>query len=366
MDVLYSYYLEYFQSFGINEAWAILLWYAMTFAIVAVLLIGVVLVLVLVERKLLALFTVRKGPNRVGFWGCLQTVADAIKLLFKEDIIPDKADKFLFWIAPILVFAPVMAVWGLIPWDSRFCIFNSIVGVLLFMAILTFPTFGILLAGYSSNNKYSLIGAFRACVQTISYEIPLVMSVLSIVVLAQTLNINNIILAQSSNGIFGWNFIPAFVGMVVFFVCAIAQMNRTPFDLPEAESELVCGYNVEYSGMKFAMFFLAEYAETFIISLFMAILFFGGYLSPFGGYIVEQLDINFVTTQFLIYIEQFSWLIIKTAIILFVIIWIRATLPRLRADQLTAFAWKVLLPLSIINFFVVSVIKYMTMGASYV
>lgn len=359
MDVLYSYYLQYLQSFGINEAFAIITWYIFSFVILAILLVGVVIVLVLVERKVLALFTVRKGPNRVGFWGCLQTVADAIKLLFKEDIVPTNANIILFSIAPVMVFAPIMCVWALIPFNSRFFVYDSVVGLIMFMSILSFPVIGVLLAGYSSNNKYSLIGSIRACVQTISYELPLFMSALSVVVLAGTLNINSIVLSQSAiKGLLGWYFIPCFIGFVVFFVAAIAQMNRTPFDLPEAESELVSGYNTEYSGMKFAMFFLGEYAATFIISTFIATIFFGGYLSPFGSYIVEHLHVGFVFTQFLIYIEQFFWLIFKTAVIIFLIIWIRATLPRLRADQLTEFAWKILLPLSIFNFFVVCLIKY--------
>lgn len=358
MDVLYFYYVDFLSKLGIPEAFAIVTWYIFSFAIIAILLIGVVIVLVLVERKVLALFTVRKGPNRVGLWGCLQTVADAIKLLFKEDIIPSDANKILFSIAPIIVFAPIMCVWALIPFNSRFVVYDSVVGVIIFMSILSFPVIGILLAGYSSNNKYSLVGSVRACIQTISYELPLFMSALSVVVLAGTMNINAIVLSQSSSGIFGWYFIPSFIGFVVFFVASIAQMNRTPFDLPEAESELVSGYNTEYSGMKFAMFFLGEYAATFIISTFIVTLFLGGYLSPFGSYIVEHMNFGFVLTQFLVYIEQFFWFIFKTAIILFIIMWIRATLPRLRADQLTEFAWKILLPLAIFNFFLVCLIKF--------
>lgn len=358
MDVLYSYYLAYLTKFEIHEAFIILSWVVLSFAVIAALLILVVLVLVLAERKILALFTVRKGPNRVGLFGCLQTVADAIKLLFKEDIVPTKADKFLFTIAPILVFAPIMCVWALIPFNSRFCIYNSVVGIILFIAILSFPVFGILLAGYSSNNKYALIGSMRACVQTLSYDLPLFMSALGIVVLSETFNLNNIVLSQSASGILGWYFVPAFLGMVVFFVASIAQMNRTPFDLPEAESELVSGYNTEYSGMKFAMFFLGEYAATFIISTFIVTLFLGGYLSPLGFYVVERMNFDFVLTQFLVYVEQFFWLLLKTSLVIFVIIWIRATLPRLRADQLTEFAWKILFPLSILNFFIIAVIKY--------
>ncbi len=363
MDVFFSYYLQFFKDNGINDSIALILWYLISFLLVAVFLVFVVIILVLAERKILARFTVRKGPNRVGFGGCLQTVADAIKLLLKEDIIPIGANKILFSLAPILVFAPIMFVWYLIPFNSRFVVFNSAVGVLIFMAFLSFPILGVLLAGYSSNNKYSLIGAMRSCIQTISYELPLFMSVLSIVVLAGSLNINSIILSQSSSsGLFGWYFISSLLGLMVFFVSSLAQMNRTPFDLPEAESELVCGYNTEYSGMKFAMFFLGEYAETFIISVFLVCLFFGGYLSPFGTYIAENFSLNYVLTQFLVYLEQTFWLILKTSIVILLIIWVRATLPRLRSDQLTEFAWKILLPISIVNFFIVAIVKFSGMA----
>lgn len=363
MDILYSYYLDFLTKHCFNEAFALVSWNLFSFVLIAALLVLVVIVLVLAERKILALFTVRKGPNRVGLWGCLQTVADAIKLLFKEDIIPEKADWLLFSIAPILVFSPIMFVWGLIPFCSRFVIYDSAVGLIIFAAFLSFPVVGVLLAGYSSNNKYSLIGGIRACIQTISYDLPLFMSILSVAVLAGSLNINSIILSQSSTfGLFGWYFIPAFLGLVSFFVSMLAQMNRTPFDLPEAESELVCGYNTEYSGMKFAMFFLGEYAATFILSVFFVVLFWGGYLSPLGFYITEKLSLGYAFTQVLVCFEQFFWLMLKTIVVLFVVMWIRATLPRLRADQLTEFAWKILLPISILNFFIVCVIKYVSLG----
>lgn len=359
MDVLYSYYLEFWVNKGINELFVLISWYVLSFLAVTIFMILVVLVLVLAERKILALFTIRKGPNRVGFWGCLQTVADAIKLLFKEDIVPSGADKFLFTLAPIIVFVPALTIWSLIPFTSRFCVWDSSVGVILFMAFLTFPVFGVLLAGYASNNKYSLIGAVRATIQTISYEIPLFLAALGIVVLADSFNVNKIILAQSASlGLLGWFFIPSFIGFGIAFIASLAQMNRTPFDLPEAESELVSGYNTEYSGMKFAMFFLAEYAITFIICVFISVLYLGGYLSPFGFYIVEKLNLDFVLTQFLIYVEQFFWLMLKTSILIFIVMWIRATLPRLRQDQLVEFAWKILIPLAMFNLFVVAVFKY--------
>lgn len=359
MDLLYYNWLNLFKNVPFGEFIAVCGWYIFNFVLIAIFLLIAVIILVLAERKVLAFFTLRKGPNRVGFWGCLQTVADAVKLLFKEDIVPDNADKFVFWLAPIIVFAPAMCVFALVPYHSRFHIINSQVGILLFSAFLTLPVLGVMLAGWASNNKYSLLGAMRACAQTISYEIPLILSALSVTVLAGSLNLNSIVQAQSATaGIFGWFFIPAVLGFFLFFICAIAEMNRVPFDLSEAESELVSGYNTEYSGMKFAMFFLAEYAIMFVMCMFIATLFLGGYLSPLGFYVVEKLNFSYITTSILVYFEQFFWLMAKTTMLIVAIMWIRATLPRLRYDQLLKFAWKFLLPLSIVNFFAVSVIKY--------
>lgn len=363
MDYFYIEFLKLFKNIPFGEFFGIILWYSLWFCIVAAFVLTVVIFLVLAERKILALFTARKGPNRVGFWGLLQTIADALKLLTKEDIIPTKATKFLFWIAPIIVFVPVIFVYFLIPLNSQFKIINSEVGAFLFCAILAFPIFGIMLAGWASNNKYSLIGAIRSVCQCISYEIPLTMSVLSIVILASSMNLNTIVLSQSNvYGIIGWYFLPSLLGCLIFFICMLAELNRVPFDLPEAESELTAGYNVEYSGMKFAMFFLSEYALLFVSAIFMSILFFGGYLSPFGFYITENLDISMNIKIYLIYFEQLFWLLIKTAIIIFIIMWIRATLPRLRYDKLLKFSWKYLLPFSILNFFIVCLIKLFFIG----
>lgn len=315
---------------------------------VAILLVGVVLFLVLMERKVLAWLTIRKGPNRVGPGGWLQTVADAIKLLFKEDIMSSQTNKILFTLAPIIVFAPVMVIYGLIPFTEHLFAINLAVGLFLIFALSSLTTVGIVLAGWSSNNKYSLLGGMRSAAQAISYEIPLVIAVLGVAVLAGSLNMLDIVKAQS-HGIFSWNVWPGFIGFVVLFICSIAEVNRIPFDLPEAESELVSGYNTEYSGMKFALFFLAEYSALFIISVLIATLFFGGYTSPLGFYLTQ--------IPVLMHIEQAFWLVAKTYTIIFTIMWIRATLPRLRADQLMAFSWKFLLPLALVNLVIVAVWK---------
>ncbi len=363
MDIIYQYYLKFLEYLGVPDALSILLWYVIPFALAVCALMAVVIVLVLMERKVLALFTVRKGPNRVGFWGCLQTIADAIKLLCKEDLMPKGARKFLFNLAPILVFVPIIMAWGIVPYSNKYIPVASGVSLLLFLAVLTFPCLGVLLAGYSSNNKFSLMGAMRSAAQIVSYEIPMMLSALGIVILSSSLNLNNIVLSQSATtGILGWYFIPSFVGFCVFFICALAETNRAPFDLPEAESELVSGYNTEYSGMKFAMFFLAEYAAMFIMAIFIACLYFGGYLPPLGFYVSEVYQFNYVLNNSAVYFEQVFWLLSKTLIILFVMMWIRAALPRLRSDQLMKFAWKFLIPLSALNFFIVCAVKFLQGG----
>ncbi len=368
---MYDLYIEIFNKLGIPTILAEITWPVIPFVCVAILLIIVVIFLVLMERKVLAWLTIRKGPNRVGPFGFFQTIADAIKLLCKEDIMSRDTNKILFTIAPMIVFVPVMVIYGLMPFTEIFVAINIAAGLFMIFALSSITTIGIVLAGWASNNKYSLLGGMRSAAQAISYELPLVISVLSIAVLAGTLNLSEIISAQSGGvistsffnwNIFSWNLWPAFIGFIVFFICSIAEVNRIPFDLPEAESELVSGYNTEYSGMKFALFFLAEYAAMFITSVITVILFLGGYLSPFNDYLSVILFQNIIQNEEIInlfvHIEQAFWLVAKTYFVIFVIMWIRATLPRLRADQLMSFAWKFLLPLSLINLTVVAIFKY--------
>lgn len=358
MDYLYFLYIELLHKYNIPEFLGTITFPLLPFCVVAAALILVVLFLVLMERKVLAFFTQRKGPNRVGPWGLFQTIADAIKLLCKENITPTGAEKFMFNIAPLLAFVPVMVVWGLIPFSSEFDSMSFSVSALLFVTIAAIPIFGVLLAGYASNNKYSLIGSIRSVAQAISYELPLVFVLISIVILASSMNLRQIVLAQISIFPFcGWFIFPAFLGFLIVFTCAIAELNRCPFDLPEAESELVSGYNTEYSGMKFAFFFLAEYAMMFVMCAFIATIFLGGFLSPPGFYVGER----FINNQFLahlsVYFEQVFWVFLKTFFLIFCMMWVRATLPRLKSHQLTAFAWKILLPLSFLNLLIVSLIK---------
>ena len=348
-----------------SKTFAEITWSVIPFICIAALLIFVVIFLVLMERKVLAWLTIRKGPNRVGPNGFFQTFADAIKLLFKEDIMSCETNKILFTLAPIVVFVPIMVIYGLMPFTEHLVAINVAVGLFLVFALSSVTTVGIVLAGWASNNKYSLLGGMRSAAQAISYEVPLVVAVLSIAVLAGSLNLTDIVKTQSG-GILGWNVWPAIIGFIVLFICSIAEVNRIPFDLPEAESELVSGYNTEYSGMKFALFFLAEYSALFIMSVLVVTLFLGGYLSPFHNYLSVILFKNVITNHALmnvfIHIEQGFWLVAKTYTLIFGIMWIRATLPRLRADQLMSFSWKFLLPLALFNLIFVATIKYFVLG----
>lgn len=368
---MYNFYLSLFYKLGIPSIFAVLTWPVVLFVFVATLLVITVLFLVLFERKLLALMTVRKGPNRVGPFGLFQTVADAIKLLFKEDIMSSKSNKFLFTIAPVIVFVPILVVYGLVPFSGDMIAVNIPSGLFLFIAISSISTIGLVIAGWASNNKYSLLGGMRSAAQAISYEVPLVLSALGIALWTGSMDMQEIIKVQSGGlsshpflnwHIFSWNIWPSFIGFLVFLVCSIAEINRVPFDLPEAESELVSGYNTEYSGMKFALFFLAEYAGLFIMSVLISAIFLGGYTSPFHNYVLVILFKNIVNNPLLMNLftnlEQVFWLFTKTYSVIFLIIWIRATLPRLRADQLMAFSWKFLLPLSLINLVILSILKY--------
>ena len=351
MNYLYFLYIEFLAKYNIPKLFGDITFYFIPFCVVATALLLVVLVLVLIERKLLGFFTQRKGPNRVGYWGLLQTIADALKLLCKENITPNKVDRILFNIAPILVFIPMFAAVGIIPYSSEFTFVNTQTNVILYLILVAFPVLSIFLAGWASNNKYSLMGAMRSIAQILSYELPITFAVLSVVVLASSMNMTSITLAQSSKwGIFGWFGIPCILGLIIMFICVLAELNRCPFDLPEAESELICGYNTEYSGMRFAIFYLSEYGLMFANAMFIAILFFGGYLSPFGKYLFGN--------SFLVYFEQAFWLFLKAFLIIFVMIWIRATLPRLASFDLLKFSWAYLLPISILNLFAMVLIKF--------
>ncbi len=294
----------------------------------------VVMLLVWLERKIIARMQDRYGPNRVGPFGLLQSVADAVKLLSKEDVIPARVDRPLFIISPILVLAASLMVWGVIPWSPGVVPADINVGVLFLLAMGSMPVIGVIMAGWGSNNKYAMLGGMRSAAQLISYEIPGVLAALVPVMLAGTMSLTGIVNAQSN----GWWFIFSpwgFIAFMLFIISGIAETNRTPFDLIEAESELAAGFHTEYSGMRFALFFLAEYANVFAVSAIGAVLFLGGWNGP----------LPFLPT----FGPGIVWFMGKVFLMVFVFIWIRSTLPRLRYDQLMNFAWKRMLPLALLN-----------------
>lgn len=300
---------------------------------------GVVILLVWMERKIIARMQDRIGPNRVGPFGLLQTVADAVKLLSKEDIIPNRVDKVLFILSPILVLSASLMAWAVIPWSPGVVPADINVGVLFILAMGSMPVIGVIMAGWGSNNKYALLGGMRSAAQLISYEIPGVLAALTPVMLAGTMSLTGIVQTQENTyPLSNWWFLFSpwgFIAFIVFLISGIAETNRTPFDLIEAESELAAGFHTEYSGMRFALFFLAEYANIFAVSAVGATLFLGGWAGP----------IPFVPS----FGPGILWFLGKVFFMVFVFMWIRSTLPRLRYDQLMNFAWKRLLPLGLVN-----------------
>lgn len=333
------------------------LWYAIEFVLIAVLILISVFIFIFAERKILAIYTINKRPNCIGLGSCLQTVADTVKLMFKENIIPEKADKTLFVLAPIIYIVPIIISCMILPLSSGFLPIKSDVAVLLFITVMLMPALGILCAGYSSANKFSLSGALRVCSQMISYEIPLVISVMAIVVLSGTMSLQKIVEVQYANGLLSWFCFPAFIGFIVFFISALAEMKRTPFDFSKSESELVKGYNTEYSGMKFAMFYIGEYAFSFVLCMFAVLLFFGGYLPPVPFFLANFFEDSSLLYGLILSVEQFLHLIVKTFILLFLVILTGIAVPRLRSDMITSLCWKYLIPLSLLNLLIVCLIK---------
>jgi len=282
------------------------------------------------ERREVGRFQARLGPNRVGPFGVLQPVADAIKILTKEDIIPAKGDKLVYWLAPVVAFVPVLMVFAVVPFQDGALLADLNIGILYVVAISSVSIVGVFMAGWSSNNKYSLLGAMRAVSQLVSYEIPLGLSILGVVVLAGSLSLNSIVEAQH---------IPFILlqplGFLIYMAAAAAEINRTPFDLLEADSEIVAGFHTEYSGMKFALFYLVEYCEVLAVSVIVTTLFLAGWKGPL--------------------LPPLLWFLIKVFGVFTVIVWVRATVPRLRVDQVMAFAWKCLLPLALINLLITGI-----------
>jgi len=306
-------------------------WHWLFFSVV---LIGFVLVMVMgviyVERRGLGRMQSRLGPNRTGPFGLLQPVADAVKVLLKENIVPDKADKLVHWLAPVVAFVPVLMIFAVVPFQNGALLADLNIGILYVIAISSVATVGVFMAGWGSSNKYSLLGAMRNVAAVVSYEMPLVLAVVGVVLVAGSLSMNQIVMAQDIPFIL---FQP--LGFLIFFAAGCAEINRSPFDLMEADQELVAGFHTEYSGMKFAMFYLVEYAEAIAISAIITTLFLSGWKGPL--------------------LPPWLWFIVKVFVVFFFMVWTRATFPRVRIDQLMAFAWKFLFPLALINLFITAI-----------
>jgi NADH-quinone oxidoreductase subunit H len=283
------------------------------------------LFLIWMERKVAAHMQLRPGPMEVGYHGAIQTVADALKLMGKELITPDEVDKPIFWLAPIVVFLPVLLSFLVVPFSKTWLIRDMNVGIVLILAFSTLAVLAILMAGWSSNNKYAVFGAIRSVAQNIAYEIPLLITVMSIILMVGSFKLSDIVAAQGTY----WFVVLQPLAFILYITCATAETNRAPFDLPEAESELVAGFHTEYSGMRFALFFLAEYTNMFIVSAIATVLFLGGWHGPFLPGVI--------------------WFLLKVYALIFLMMWFRWTFPRVRFDQLITFAWKILIPLAFAN-----------------
>ena len=311
--------------------------------------------MVLLERKVIAWAQSRLGPMRVGPYGILQPVADAVKLMIKEDITPVRADKWVFTAAPIIAMVPALIVYAVIPFGPEVSLFGRPVtlyitdinvGLLYIVSVASVGVYGIILAGYASNSKFPLLASLRASAQLISYEVAVTLTLVSVILVAGSLSMVSIVRAQESMGV--WFAFLQPIAFVLFFIGGLAETNRAPFDLPEAEQELTGGFHTEYSGMRFALFFLAEYANMIVVSSVATTLFLGGWLRPFSS--VGWLS-------FLDIIPSWAWFLLKSFFFLYVFIWVRATLPRYRYDQLMRLGWKVLIPLAIINLVVTAIVK---------
>jgi NADH-quinone oxidoreductase subunit H len=291
--------------------------------------------LTLAERKVIGYIQVRIGPNRVGPKGLLQPIADAVKLMFKEIIIPSGANKILFIIAPVLSIMPALAAWAVVPFSPEAVLANTDASLLYIMAITSMGVYGVVMAGWASNSKYAFIGSLRSAAQIVSYEIAMGFALVGVLMASQSLNLVRIVQAQAGSGFLSWFFLPLFPLFIVYLIAAVAETNRSPFDVAEGESEIVAGFHVEYSGMAFAVFFLAEYANMILVSTLCAIMFLGGWLPP----------LEFAPFT---WIPGFVWLCAKVAFILFLFLWFRATFPRYRYDQIMRLGWKVFIPVTLV------------------
>ncbi len=335
-------------TWWVDLAWPVL-WTLLKIVVVVLPLMGAVAYLTLWERKFLGWMQVRIGPNRVGPMGLLQPIADALKLLTKEILVPTAASKGLFFIGPILTIMPAMAAWAVIPFGPDVALANINAGLLFVMAITSMEVYGVVIAGWASNSKYSFLGALRASAQMVSYEIAMGFCLVIVLMVSASMNLTDIVtgqgkghFAQMGLNFLSWNWLPLLPIFVVYIISGLAETNRHPFDVVEGEAEIVAGHMVEYSGMSYAMFYLAEYANMWLISILAAIMFLGGWISP-------------VDSALLNWIPGWIWLGIKTFFIVSLFIWVRATFPRFRYDQIMRLGWKVFIPVTLVWLVVVGV-----------
>ncbi|MCX7090840.1 MAG: NADH-quinone oxidoreductase subunit NuoH [Legionellales bacterium] len=318
---------------------SILLWVMIKIMVIVLPLLLTVAYMTFLERKVLGYMQCRIGPNRVGFRGLLQPFADLIKMLRKEIIIPTQSNRYLFRFAPLFALVPALVGWAVIPFDQGLVLANINAGVLFLFALSSLGVYGILIAGWSSNSKYAMLGAMRSAAQTISYEIAMGFAFVGVLLAANSMNLTDIVMSQQG-GILHWWCVPLLPLFVIFWIAGVAETNRAPFDLAEGESEIVAGFHVEYSAIGFGILFLAEYASMILISTVISLLFLGGWLSPFEG--IPALEGLFF------FVPGIVWLLLKVSVFLFFYIWLRATFPRYRYDQLMRLGWKVLIPVTIV------------------
>jgi len=344
----------------INTALDIWGWFPVWFQVLATNLVYILMIVVplmlsvayvtYAERKIIGSMQIRKGPNRVGFfgfkfWGLGQPIADGMKLAFKEIIIPTNANVYLFLLAPVLSIMPALAAWAVIPFDSELVLANVNAGLLYVLALTSLGVYGVIIAGWASNSRYAFLGAMRSAAQIVAYEIAMGFALVGVLMVAGSLNLQDIILAQKEPFQFwglsvpGWFVIPLFPLFLVYFISGIAETNRAPFDVAEGESEIVAGFHVEYSGMAFAVFFLAEYANIIMIAALTSVMFMGGWLSPFDGTSLQQ---------YFDWVPGIFWLLAKIAFFIYLFLWFRATFPRYRYDQIMRLGWKVFIPVTIV------------------
>lgn len=299
-----------------------------------------------IERKVIAYMHDRIGPNRVGKFGLLQPFADAIKLLLKELIIPTKSNKYLYIIAPIIVIGPSLTAWAVMPFSETFVVANLNVGLLFLLSMTSLSVYGIIIAGWATNSKYALLGSLRSAAQTISYEIAMGFCFVGVLMLSKSMNLRDIVMEQDG-GVFSWFWLPLFPLFVIYWISAVAETNRAPFDVVEGESEIVAGFHVEYSGIRFALFFLSEYSNMILVSFLCVIMFFGGWLPPVAS--------NSQIGSFLSIIPGIVWLLFKSSFFIFSFLWFRATFPRYRYDQIMRLGWKIFIPVTLLWIFVVGI-----------